>query len=153
MSERLWGLITSGTTFEELVKTLIYFEDPRAKLFGRRGKDGGQDIRSGDGLRVFQAKHHQDGTAAKAIADAKREVEKIHAYRQPGHERYEQWEGITDWRLVTNADFNPTDDMKWNTEVVPLFLRQNLKADYWARADLNARLDNHREVHRSFFEN
>src|SRR5262249_27561760 len=66
MANRNWGLITSGATFEALATTLIFFEDPKAALFGRRGKDGGQDARSGDGARVFQAKHHEDGSAAKA---------------------------------------------------------------------------------------
>lgn len=47
----------------------MFFEEAGAALFGRRGKDGGQDARSSDGTRVFQAKHHQDGSAAKAIAE------------------------------------------------------------------------------------
>jgi hypothetical protein len=109
MADRNWNFITSGATFEELVRALIGFEDPKAQLFGRPGKDGGQDIRSGDGTRVFQAKHHENGSAAKAIADAKREAAKIVEYRKPGHARYEQWKGVTHWRLVTNAKFNPAD--------------------------------------------
>jgi hypothetical protein len=71
MADRDWNLITSGATFEALATTLIFFKDPKAALFGRRGKDGGQDARSGDGTRVFQANHHEDGSAAKALADAK----------------------------------------------------------------------------------
>src|SRR5882724_10188145 len=120
MANRNWNLITSGATFEALATTLVFFEDPKAALFGRRGKDGGQDARSGDGTRVFQAKHHEDGSAAKAIADAKKEAAKIVEYRNPGHARYEQWKGVTHWRLVTNAPFNPTDRQTWDTEVVPL---------------------------------
>lgn len=56
MAERRWGAIASGATFEALATTLVFFEDAKAALFGRRGKDGGQDARSGDGTRVFQAK-------------------------------------------------------------------------------------------------
>jgi len=123
MTNRNWNFITSGAMFEALATTLIRFEDPKAALFGRRGKDGGQDARSGDGTRVFQAKHHEDGSAAKAIADAKQEAEQIVEYRKPGHPRYEQWKGVTHWRLVTNAPFNPANLQRWNTEVVPLFAR------------------------------
>src|SRR6266542_3713057 len=106
MAERKWGTITSGVTFESLATTIVFFEDPKASLFGRRGKDGGQDARSGDGTRVFQAKHHVTGSAAAAIRDAKSEAEKIEKYRQPGHSRHEQWQGVTHWRLVTNAAFS-----------------------------------------------
>ncbi len=153
VATRNWGLITSGATFEALATTIVFFEDPKAALFGRRGKDGGQDSRSGDGTRVFQAKHHEDGSSAKAIADAKKEAAKILEYRKPGHPRHEQWEGVTHWRLVTNAPFNPTDRQTWDDEVVPSFAAQGLTADYWERANLDALLDKHRDVDRSFFEN
>ena len=103
MVNRHWNLITSGAIFEELATPLIFFEDPKAALFGRRGKDGGQDAHAGDGTRVFQAKHHEDGSAAKAIADAKKEAAKIVEYRKPGHALYAQWKGVTHWRLVANA--------------------------------------------------
>jgi len=153
MAERKWGAIASGATFEALATTVVFFEDPKASLFGRRGKDGGQDARSGDGIRVFQAKHHESGSAASAIRDAKREAEKIEKYRQPDHSRYGQWKGVSHWRLVTNAAFNPTDKQTWDAEVVPLFAKQGLVADYWERENLNALLDKHPEIHRSFFEN
>jgi AAA ATPase domain len=153
MADRNWHLITSGATFEALATTLIFFEDPKAALFGRRGKDGGQDARSGDRTRVFQAKHHEDGSAAKAIADAKKEAAKIVEYRKPSHARYEQWKGVTYWRLVTNAPFNPTDRQRWDTEVVPLFAVQGLSVDYWECANLDALLVKHPEVDRAFFQN
>ncbi|WP_141620721.1 ATP-binding protein [Myxococcus sp. AB036A] len=153
MAERKWGAITSGATFEALATTVVFFEDPKASLFGRRGKDGGQDARSGDDLCVFQAKHHENGSAASAIRDAKEEAKKIKMYRQPGHSRYDQWKGVTHWRLVTNAAFNPTNKQAWDSEVVPLFAKQGLVADYWERENLNALLDKHPEIHRSFFEN
>ncbi len=153
MAERKWGAITSGATFESLATTIVFFEDPRASLFGRRGKDGGQDARSGDGTRVFQAKHHENGSAAAAIRDAKSEARKIEEYRKPGHSRHEQWNGVTHWRLVTNAAFNPTDKHIWDTEVAPLFVKQGLTADYWERATLDGLLDKYPEIHRSFFDN
>jgi len=153
MRDRNWGVITSGATFEALAATLVFFEDPKAVLFGRRGSDGGQDMRSGDGTCVFQAKHHESPSAAKAIADAKREGSKIARYREPGHERYEQWQGVTHWRLVTNALFNPTDQQRWDDEVVPVFRSRGLIAEYWGRSQLDALLDKHPEVDRSFFQN
>ena len=153
MRDRNWGAITSGATFEALAATLVFFEDPKAVPFGRRGSDGGQDVRSGDGTCVFQAKHHESPWAAKAIADAKQEATKIARYREPGHERYEQWQGVTHWRLVTNTLFNPTDQQRWDHEVVPVFRSQGLIAEYWGRSQLDALLDKHPEIDRPFFQN
>lgn len=153
MPERNWGQIRSGATFESLATTLVFFEDPGAALFGRRGKDGGQDARSSDRKQVFQAKHHQDGSASKAIADAKMEAAKIAKYRSPGHPREPQWRGVTHWRLVTYAAFNPTDRQTWDEEVVPLFSAQGLAAEYWEQANLDALLDKHPEVDRAYFQN
>ena len=152
-ADRHWAHITSGASFEALATTLVFFEDANAALFGRRGKDGGQDARSGDGSRVFQAKHHADESASTAIADARKEAQKIRAYRAGGHPREPQWRGVTHWRLVTNATFNPTDRQKWDTTVVPLFTNQGLAVDYWERANLEALLARHPEVDRAFFQN
>lgn len=153
MGERKWGAITSGATFESLATTIVFFEDPKASLFGRRGKDGGQDARSGDGTRVFKAKHHESGSAAAAIRDAKREAKKIAEYRKPAHARHAQWAGVTHWRLVTNSAFNPTDQQTWDTEVVPLFAKLGLVADFWEQAALEGLLDKHPEIRRSYFDN
>ncbi len=153
MANRNWGQITNGATFESLATTLLFFEDSKAALLVRRGKDGGQDARSSDGKRVFQAKHHQDGSAAKAIADAKKEAKKIAKYRTLGHLREPQWRGVTHWRLVTNAAFNTTDRQTWDSVVVPLFHAQSLVADYWEQANLDALLDKHPEVDRAYFQN
>ncbi len=152
MSGPKWALITDGATFEALAQTLIRFEDPKASLFGRRGADGGQDALSGDETLVYQAKHHVDGSSAKAIADALDEASTIETYRQEGHPRSKQWRGVTRWRLVCNAEFNPRDRQRWLDEVEPAFARQGLTADLWQRADLDALLAKHPEVYRSFFE-
>lgn len=153
MAERSWGLITSGAAFEALATTLVFFEDQSAALFGRRGKDGGQDARSGDGTLVYQAKHHENESAALAIKDALGEADKIEKYRTAGHPRHAQWKSVTRWRLATNAVFNPTDRQNWDKEVVPRFAKLKLKADYWERANLDGLLDKHPEVDRSFFQN
>ncbi len=150
---RNWGAIRSGETFEALATTLLFFEDSAAKLFGRRGRDGGQDARSGDGKTVYQAKHHVSPTAAKAISDAKAEVTKIAEYQKVGSARHDQWQGVTHWVLVTNATFNPTDEQTWKTEIVPQFNSLGLTAAYWEEATLDGYLDKHPEVDRTFFEN
>lgn len=147
MQDPNWGFITSGATFEALVTTLVRFEDSKAALLGRRGPDGGQDARSGDGTRVFQAKYHEDASAAKAIRDAKKEVTKIAEYQQPDHARFSQWKGVTHWCLITNAAFNTTDQERWDTEVIPLFAGQGLSADYWERATINSLLVKYPEVY------
>jgi hypothetical protein len=150
---RNWGLIRSGATFEALVSSLVFFEDPLAALFGRAGPDGAQDVRSGDTRRVYQAKFHQDGSAQKAIADAKREAAKISRYRHADSPLRDLWRGVTAWQLVTNAEFNPSDRQRWEDEVVPLFNRLDLTATYWARAHLDALIDKHPELDRAFFQN
>lgn len=150
---RNWGKVGTGEAFEALVTTLIFFEDSCARLFGARGADGGQDARSGDGETVFQAKHHVKPTASKAVADAKREAEKIAKYRAVGHSRSGEWASVQHWILVTNASFGPTDEATWQAEVVPEFLKLGLTAKYWEEATLDGYLDKHPEVDRSFFEN
>jgi hypothetical protein len=49
--------------------------------------------------------------------------------------------------------FNPADQQRWDDEVVPVFRRQGLIAEYWGRSQLDALLDKHPEVDRSFFGN
>ena len=63
MDERKSGAFRNGATFESLATTIVFFEDLKASLFGRRGKDAGEDARSGDGTRIFQARH-ENGSAA-----------------------------------------------------------------------------------------
>lgn len=60
---------------------------------------------------------------------------------------------MTHWRLVTNSEFNPKDQATWDAEVVPLFAKLGLVADYWERAALDALLDKHPEIDRSYFGN
>jgi hypothetical protein len=150
---RNWGMIHTGETFEALATTLIFFQDSGARLFGARGADGGQDARSGDGETVLQAKHHVKPTASKAIADAKREAEKVAKYRAAGHPRSSEWATVQHWILVTNASFGPTDEATWQTEVAPEFAKVGLTAKYWEEATLDGFLDKHPEVDRAFFQN
>lgn len=151
--KRSWAHITSGATFEALATAIVALESPGAKLFGRRGKDGGQDARSADRKTVFQAKHHESQAAKDVIADALAEADKIERYRDPSHRRHEQWKDVERWQLVTNAVFNPTDQQQWDEKVVPRFKQLRLDADYWEQEDLDGFLDKYPWVDRTFFEN
>lgn len=152
MVEPNWGMIRSGPTFEALVSMLVFYKDPQAKLFGRRGKDGGQDVRSGDGSMVYQAKFHSDENPSHAFSDAKSELKKIVSYRTLGHVRYEQWLNVTHWKLVTNVMFNTTDEQRWTREIVPLFAENGLTAVYWTKPYLDGLLAMYPEIQRMFFE-
>lgn len=152
MAQPNWGMIRSGPTFEALLSMLVFYEDPKARLFGRPGKDGGQDVRSGDGSMVYQAKFHEVKNPSHAFSDAKTELEKIRYYRTPDHARYEQWQGVTQWRLVTNVNFNSTDEQKWTNEIVPLFAAEGLAADYWIYSHLDGLLAKYPEIQKMFFE-
>ncbi|MCC7508388.1 MAG: ATP-binding protein [Planctomycetes bacterium] len=152
MASRNWALIQSGEVFESLVTTLLYFEDPKAALFGRRGKDGGQDARSGDGQTVYQAKHHEKPTPTKAIADAKAEAKKISRLRMPKHPYSGIWGRVCNWRLVTNTNFNANDKQRWDDEVVPLFKALGIEADYWGCAHLDVLLVKHPHVNQAYFQ-
>ncbi|MES2640204.1 MAG: ATP-binding protein, partial [Myxococcota bacterium] len=151
MANRNWSAIRTGETFEALLSTLVYFEDPATAVLSRAGVDGGQDVISGDGETVYQAKFHSSPSASKVIADAKAEAEKIKRYKDPSHPRQAQWSGVKNWRLATNAEFNTADHHRWLAEVEPLFGALALTAAYWERGHLDALLDKYPEVSRSFF--
>ena len=150
-TELPWEAIASGATFEWLVAVLVFFEDPEAKLFGRPGKDGGQDVLTGNGATVFQAKFHADRSPAKAIADAKGEAEKIKKYRAPADPRSALWTGVHGWTLATNAAFGPTHRKQWRDEVEPAFAALGIKADYWSKREIEARVIANSEVREAFF--
>ncbi|OQA88369.1 MAG: hypothetical protein BWY28_01583 [bacterium ADurb.Bin236] len=152
MSKRNWGMISSHV-FQGFCGTIIYFEDSNATIFDRPGKDGGQDILSGDKQTVYQAKYIGDESASKAISEAKKEATKIKEYRESGHTRHNQWRDVNNWVLMTNAVFNPPDDETWNKQVVPLFREMGLTATYWNQGILDAKLDEHPEIERSYFQN
>ncbi len=150
--QRNWGSIQSGATFEALARSIIQFEDPKAKLFGRKGKDAGIDALSSDGIMVYQMKFHQNASADNARNDAKKELEKIQKYQKPDHQNHKLWEKVTHWKLITNADFNPNDNQKWNEQIVPIAKQLGLTADYWTKANLDGFLDKHSEIERTFFQ-
>ena len=67
-----WALIQSWEPFQSLVNTLLLFEIPGTRVFGRAGKDSGQDGRSTDNKTVYQYKHHSDPFIREACSCAHR---------------------------------------------------------------------------------
>lgn len=151
MSDINWGLIRSGDTFEDLIRALILFEDPQARLYGRRGRDDGQDARSGDGRIVYQMKFHQSEDASLAIADAKAEVKKIAKYQTTPGLAQEVWQGVEQWILVSNVAFNPRNRQKWIDEVEPLFKSLGLTAIYWEKVAIETLLHKYPDLKQAYF--
>ncbi len=130
---------------------LVSSKDAKAKVFVRPGKDGGQDARSGDDRTVYQAKHHASGSGADVIRDAKAEAEKIVKYKESTHERSGQWRGVDQWVLVTDVALSVSDEERWRLEVVPVFKRLQLEADFWDQGRLDSRLDGVPHIEQAFF--
>jgi hypothetical protein len=146
-----WGVITSGATFHELVSNLLLHEYPGTHVFNREGPDGAIDALSADRTTVYQSKHHKEGTAANARADARRELAKIQSYRQPGHKWQSIWSTVKTWTLVTNVAFGTDDDQKWQNEIVAEFAREGLHAEYKILPHLEKMLADHPAVADAFF--
>lgn len=132
MSALNWGMIESGGAFESLVYTLLYDKDPSVILFGRPGKDSGQDARSKDGTRVYQAKFRNKMTMSIAIDLAKEELKKILEYCKPTHPNSKHWAHVTQWILVANITLNTNDKAAWQRDVVPAFRKIGITAEYWS---------------------
>lgn len=146
-----WGLIQDGGTFESLMHAILYAEDSGIILFGRPGKDAGQDARTADGTVIYQAKYRQGLVMEGAVALALEELEKIKRYRQPEHRNCKHWGSARLWILVANFSTNSNDDAKWRRKVVPAFQREGLDAYYWHIETLEGKLAEHPEVCDVFF--
>lgn len=147
-----WGMISGGGTFESLMHALVYAEDSTAILFGRPGKDSGQDARSKDGVTVYQAKYYTAMDMACAVKVALAELEKIKKYKDPKHANFEHWKNAARWVLVANIQKNPNDTSKWG-EVENAFKGEGFTdATYWGIEELEQLLYKHSEVRSVFFE-
>lgn len=151
MSDINWGLIRSGSTFEDLICALIRLEDHEARLYVRPGKDFAQDARSGDGLTIYQMKFHQNESTSSAIRDAKAEADKIAKYQSTPGPAQEVWRGVQKWILISNVAFNPTDELKWNTEVKPEFDKLGLIATYWEKSVIETKLLKYPDLKQAYF--
>lgn len=145
-----WGRIASGATFHELVGNLLLHEDPAARIFRREGRDGAIDALSGDRGTVFQSKHHKNGSAGRAFADARAELKNVAKYRAGGPWQT-IWSKVSTWTLVTNVAFGPGDDERWWNEIVPEFAKQHLQAEYLLLPQLDRMLVDHPAVADAFF--
>ena len=72
-----WGLIHDGGILESMMHAILYAQDPQTILFGRPGKDAGQDARTADGHIVFQSKYRDGMDMDVAVSLALEELEKI----------------------------------------------------------------------------
>ncbi len=152
MSSLNWGMIQDGGTFESLVHALLFAEDPKTILFGRPGRDSGQDARSVDGLTVFQAKFRNNLNMDGAIKLALEELERIKKYQEHSHANNKHWESVTNWILVANFSINPNDHIKWQKEITLKFQQENLVAQYWDIEKLEGILFTYPEIQEVFFE-
>jgi hypothetical protein len=147
-----WAIIRTGEAFQALVNTLLQFELPGIRVFGRAGKDAGLDAQSKDGKIAYQYKYHLDSSFSKVMADANSELEKITKYRNPTHKNYFHWQHATEWILITNVPVNPNDSVRWNNNVVPAFGEIGLAATLWSAERLNELLTKHPQVAHAYFE-
>lgn len=146
-----WGMISDGATFEALVQSLLFFEKPGTFLFGRPGKDSGQDARSAGGETVYQAKFHKDCSMDTAVSDALSELDKIREYSKPDHNNHKHWKNAKIWVLASNFSINSNDHQKWVDEVIPEFSKEGLSAEYWSLDEVEAMLSRHPYVADNFF--
>ena len=151
MSGLNWGMIQDGGAFESLMHAILYAEDPGIILFGRPGKDAGQDARTADGTIVYQAKYSHNLHMADAVHLALEELNKIIDYRKAGHPNSRHWQNVRRWVLVANFSINPNDIDKWLSQVVPAFQNEGLTADYWHLEILEGKLAQHSEIRDVFF--
>jgi hypothetical protein len=146
-----WGLIQDGGVQESLMHAVLYAEDPHTVLFGRPGKDAGQDARKADGTIVYQSKYRAGLDMDEAIKLAFEELEKIKEYRATDHPNYEHWKDAKQWVLFANLSINPNDNAKWKSKVVPEFTNEGLTADYWGKEIIEGKLSEKPEVREVFF--
>lgn len=148
-----WGLISDGGMFESLVHCLLFAQDSGTLLFGRPGKDSGQDARSTDRKTVYQAKFSASGLDInRAVKLALGELESIKKYKDPKHPNYKHWEHVENWILVANIAINPNDEHNWQKLVFPAFKAEGLKAEYWSKERLEKVLAKHSWISDVFFE-
>ncbi len=146
-----WGTIQDGGTFESLMHAILYAEDRATLLFGRPGRDAGQDARSSDGTIVYQAKYRQKLVMDGAVDLALEELKSIKDYRKPDHPNQRHWMNARQWVLVANFSINPDDETKWQSRVVPAYREEGLEAKYWHIETLEGKLSAHPEILDVFF--
>ncbi len=147
-----WNIIKDGETFQSLMNTLIIFDDHKAKIFGRKGKDSAIDASSGDGKIIFQ--HKLRATPSEIISAALDDLEQIKKYRKNKTDpNYSLWKDIKKWCLTTNVAFNPNDLKKWEEKVIPAFKNEGFdEIKIWYKSIIESKLINYPEITNAFFE-
>ena len=145
-------MVSDGGTFESLVQAILYSENKNTILFGRPGKDSGQDARSDDGKVVYQAKYYQNMTIDDAVRISLKELKKIKNYQAPTHANHQHWKSVQRWVLVANFSINPNDHQKWKNDIVPLFKAEGLDAEYWDKSILEGKLVELHHIREVFFD-
>ena len=146
-----WGLIHDGGILESMMHAILYAQDPQTILFGRPGKDAGQDARTADGQIVFQSKYRDGMDMDVAVDLALEELEKIKKYRAATHANHKHWKDATKWVLFANLSINPNDDGKWKSKVIPEFAKVGLAAEYWTKEIIEAKLAEESQVREVYF--
>ena len=140
-----------GAEFESLVHSLLFFVEPSIVLFGRPGKDSGQDAISGDGSHVYQAKYRRVLKFDEAISICRTELDKVRKYRSPDDDNYPFWSKVSHWTLVANCETNPFDKAKWEKMIVSEYSDLKLELDYWDATKLESLLTQYPDVEQAFF--
>lgn len=146
-----WGLIQDGGVLESLMHAILYIEDPQTILFGRPGKDAGQDARTADGTVVYQSKYRDGMDMDEAVKVALKELKAIKTYRDSNHANHEHWKNAKQWVMFANLSINPNDDAKWRSKVVPEFAKVGLAAECWTIETIEGKLAEMPEVREVFF--
>ena len=150
MNQLNWSIF-NGASFESLVHSVLFFEDPTVILFGRPGADAGQDAITRDKTHVYQAKYGKNLTFSDAIKRAKDELTKIRDYKKENSSNFQYWKNVNHWTLVCNATINPSDYAKWEDEIIKPFANLGMELDYWDATILEAKLINYPDVKNAYF--
>ena len=140
-----------GAEFESLVHSVLFFEVPNILLFGRPGKDSGQDAITSDRVHVYQAKYGATLNGDDAIKLAKAELDKIREYMRPDNSNYRFWSKVKQWTLVADFDKNNWDVGKWEREIIGKYSDLNLEFDFWDATHLEALLTKYPDVEQAYF--
>jgi hypothetical protein len=152
MTDLNWSMIGNGLTFQSLVSVIVRHEDVNARVYDRPGKDAAIDIKSGDGICVYQAKYIGDQKFNIAINESLNELKKIKKYRREGHPNNEFWADVKKWCLITNAEWNPGDEKKWKKRVVKKFEKEGFEeVIVWHHSDLVQKLIQFPHVKQEYF--
>lgn len=141
----------NGAEFESLVHSLLFFDEPGIVLFGRPGKDSGQDAISGDGSHVYQAKYRQALKFDEAISLCRTELNNVRKHLNPDDNDYPFWSKVNHWTLVANCEANPFDKAKWEKMIVSEYSDLKLELDYWDATKLESLLTQYPDVEQAFF--